>query len=524
MGFQKINITVTSTPKNTGYGLYLSVSSGKSASFLSDETGNAVGTFKYDASLNTATENLYNAIVRDLGAGSVFGPVNVEYNGTDTVSVSALDESITSMSASGFGNWSGGISTTTSTEDANTSYSSTNKINVRSPYMLEVSEEGGSSIVESAKLDIYIYDQSRFSGRPSEPTYRIVSAAPQGDSTAIFFNLSEYAKDFFDKNLVGANDSTNNMYIDVFPSVVIDGTETNNTPQFFVGYYGYGYIEDGLNPQNSKAVMMSNDTIYGYADTVVSIPIDSRLANNVSFLDSEGNELLSESVSISNYSLSEVLYKVTNGASLNSLEQFWDDTIYVNKQYEESKCYLDFFKDFEIQDASKVIVSYDYQDDFGVDFVGTEVVKIKTIEECKYTPVKVKFINKFGAIQNVWFYKNSSKSLNTDSKSFRRNNFNYTGSLYETQGTYNQQNHQYKNLFREGKEKLTINSGFYPESHNEVFRQLMLSEDVWIEFEGERHPVNISSSDIKFKTSVTDKLISYSLDLDFAYDKVQNIT
>ena len=29
---------------------------------------------------------------------------------------------------------------------------------------------------------------------------------------------------------------------------------------------------------------------------------------------------------------------------------------------------------------------------------------------------------------------------------------------------------------------------------------------------------------MKFKTSVNDKLISYSLDLDFAYDKIQNIT
>ena len=95
----------------------------------------------------------------------------------------------------------------------------------------------------------------------------------------------------------------------------------------------------------------------------------------------------------------------------------------MNKQYEENPCYLQFFKDYEIQGATKAIVTYNYQDDLGNDLVGTDVVKIKTVEECKYTPVKVKFVNKFGALQNVWFYKNSSISLSTEEKSFRRNNF-----------------------------------------------------------------------------------------------------
>jgi len=526
MGYQKITITVNTKLGSTGHGLYLAISSGRSASFLSDEVGDDMGTFKYDANLYTGAENLYLAISRDLERTGVFGPVTVEYNGTNEISIGVLDESITSITASGFGNLASGLTTSSTTEDASTDFNQGKKINVRSPYMFEVKDEDNfGTIIDSAKLDIYVYDSSRFSNRPATPTYRIVSAAPQGDSTSIYFNLSEYAKDFFQKNLIGVSDSTKVQYVDVFPSVVINGVEIANTPEFFIGYYGYGYIEDGLNPQNSKAIMMSNDTIYGYGDTQVYIPVDSNLATNIAFLDDEGNEVGSQAISPVNFSSSEVRYVSTGGATLNSLQQYWDDQLITNKQYEENPCYLQFFEDYEIQGATKAIVTYNYQDDLGNDLVGTDVVKIKTVEECKYTPVKVKFINKFGALQNVWFYKNSSISLNTESKSFRRNNFNYQDAgFFEAQGTYSQSNHQYKNLFKEGKEKIAINSGFYPESHNEVFRQLMLSEGVWIEFEGERHPVNISSSDIKFKQSVTDKLISYSLDLDFAYDKIQNIT
>lgn len=525
MGYQKIVITVTTALKNTGYGVYLSISSGRSASFLSDAIGDDIGTFKYDTDLNTSTENLYKAILRDLEKTGVFGPVNVEYNGTDEISLGILDESITSVTASGFGNLAGGLTTSTTTEDASTDFNQGKKINVRSPYMFEVKDEDNfGTVIDSARLDIYVYDELRFSNRPTTPTYRIVSAAPQGDSTSIYFNLSEYAKDFFQKNLIGSTDSTNTQYIDVFPTVIIDGVEITNTPEFFIGHYGYGYLEDGINPQNSKPIMMSNDTIYGYGDTGVYIPVDSNLATNIAFLDDEGNELSSQAINPVGYSVAEIVYVSTGGATINSLQQLWNDSNVINKQYEENPCYLQFFKDYEIQGATKAIVTYNYQGDLGSDLVGTDVIKIKTVEECKYTPVKVKFVNKFGALQNVWFYKNSSKSLSTESKSFRRNNFNYQSVGFEVQGSYSQSNHQYKNLFKEGKEKITINSGFYPESHNEVFKQLMLSEDVWIDFEGERHPVNISSSDIKFKTSVNDKLISYSLDLDFAYDKIQNIT
>ena len=89
--------------------------------------------------------------------------------------------------------------------------------------------------------------------------------------------------------------------------------------------------------------------------------------------------------------------------------------------------------------------------------------------------------------------------------------------------SYSVSDHQYKNLFKGGREKLTINSGFYPESYNDVFRQLLLSEDCWIEYKNQTLPVNISDSNKKFKTNLMDKLISYQLELDFAYDKINTI-
>jgi hypothetical protein len=56
-----------------------------------------------------------------------------------------------------------------------------------------------------------------------------------------------------------------------------------------------------------------------------------------------------------------------------------------------------------------------------------------------------------------------------------------------------------------------------------VFRQLLLSDKVWIEINSQTLPVNIASSSLQFKTQLNDKLINYTIDVDYAFDKINNI-
>ena len=50
-----------------------------------------------------------------------------------------------------------------------------------------------------------------------------------------------------------------------------------------------------------------------------------------------------------------------------------------------------------------------------------EVYKVENIEECKYNPYKVTFVNKFGALQDLWFFKRSNLSLKTKEESYKAN-------------------------------------------------------------------------------------------------------
>ena len=73
------------------------------------------------------------------------------------------------------------------------------------------------------------------------------------------------------------------------------------------------------------------------------------------------------------------------------------------------------------------------------------------------------------------------------------------------------------------KETLTINSGFVPEEFNEVFKQLMLSEQVWIYYKQQVLPINISNQNIDYKTSLNNKLINYTIDVEFSFNTTNNV-
>jgi hypothetical protein len=145
----------------------------------------------------------------------------------------------------------------------------------------------------------------------------------------------------------------------------------------------------------------------------------------------------------------------------------------------------------------------------------TVTVAIDSYEKCKYTPIKLTFINKYGAYQEIWMFGNSRLNMNTTEERYKSNIL--------TNGTYNTYDPQIKLLTKNANQSLTLNSDYYPEVYNEIFRQLFLSEKVWILYNGQTLGVNIESKQLTYKTSLTDSLINYTVDVNFAFDTINNI-
>ena len=72
-------------------------------------------------------------------------------------------------------------------------------------------------------------------------------------------------------------------------------------------------------------------------------------------------------------------------------------------------------------------------------------------------------------------------------------------------------------------ERITVNTDFLLESMNEPIKQLMMSEQVWLDEEGTISPVNVMNTETQIKTNLNDKLIQYTFELEYAFNKINDI-
>lgn len=138
-------------------------------------------------------------------------------------------------------------------------------------------------------------------------------------------------------------------------------------------------------------------------------------------------------------------------------------------------------------------------------------IPISQVNECKYEDNKVEFINRFGVVETLWFFFKREDSVSSDNETYNPHQIN--------NGTYNSLVGGESIYRKHGSRKVTLHSGFYPESHNPVFEQLFYSKNVWLNGE----PVKVTSSSHKVKTQDNDKVIEYKVDFEYTNQEVNRI-
>ena len=370
-----------------------------------------------------------------------------------------------------------------------------NKINARSPYLV-YRDAGG---YDQVRIKLWIYTGIQTTDKPSEATYQLISTFINDKATV---NIAEVINDFIQVEFDGSY-SQDNYWIDA--TVRLENIQGGPAPTniFLRGFKGYGYFEEGVNPSLDQSVLISNDLIYKLDDEALNVPVDTENTVRVTFEDADGSTFTTP-ISSSTDSASQVQYV---SDFVDSSKNFVSRVAEDGGTMSSSNC-LDEFEDEVILFPTKrvIIESSD----------GTiEVLRVKNIEECKYEPHKLTFVNKFGVLQDLWFFKTSKLKMSVESEDYRANT--------AIDDTYSIHKHQYRTLYTTGKQTLSLSSGFYPESYNEVFKQLFLSEKVWINYKDQTLPINIKSKNMAFKTSLNDSLIDYKIDVEFAYDTINSI-
>ena len=142
----------------------------------------------------------------------------------------------------------------------------------------------------------------------------------------------------------------------------------------------------------------------------------------------------------------------------------------------------------------------------------------------KYDPQRITFVNKYGQFQDLWFLLKKTLTTSTTKEEYQGINLTSSGST-TTYATNKSTKVVYN---KEATERISLNSGYYPEGYNAVFEQLLESEQIWIQTLNavgttQYLPLNVITSSFTKKTKLNDKLIDYTIEFAEAYDKINNI-
>lgn len=354
------------------------------------------------------------------------------------------------------------------------------KINVRSPYYIKAS----NSSLASATMQLYVYTGQAQSGKPASPQYTITKNELDSNNYVVF-EISELVRDYLEIEYSGTYSfSTQGVWVesDITMYDGADGTgssvDTSNTD--LIALDGYGYFTDGINAELKLDALISNNIIYRESTEDVILPVFGQDTNTVKYYQ---NTTLVHTVTVT-----------YNGHS-NQFIQFIDSSVVTG-------------------DFNKIVVNYGSG-------AGTDrTINIEELQCSKYTPVKATFVNKFGALQDLYLELKSTESLSTQSETYKSSSLNLSTLTYDVN------KHQKQTFDKLGNETIVANTGYIDESFNEVIKQLMLSEQVWLEKldgTGDAFPVNVTTQSLQYKTSVNDKLVQYTLNFEYAFDKINNV-
>jgi hypothetical protein len=311
----------------------------------------------------------------------------------------------------------------------------------------------------------------------------------------IIIDISNIIKNYIRLNF---NKNTENAAYVQITLLEFDGTTVNSTVTSDVSIAVLGYTDyvDGFNYaiQSGESYSMSSDPTtlylpnYGGTGATYSIPWSNENGDTyykINFYNNSG-------------STSHLTYFFNVISDAKSTIR----AVYVNYTDIITKHGVDYI------DINKPIT---------VEFKKWLATDIKTYiikpEQCNGNELHVlKFINKFGCWDRIFIKANVEKSSKIEFETYKYNKVNRTNMTYSQDGTYHK-------LYSNGKTTYTVYTGWMNEDLNPKLEELLLSEYVYFD----DNPVIITDKDIKYKTHKNDKLINYMLNLELAYDTINNI-
>jgi hypothetical protein len=389
-------------------------------------------------------------------------------------------------------------------------------IYARSPYLITI---GATSSQTLSKVELFIWKSNET--QPATASVILSKSSPSPTQINTVYDISPYIRENISVNHLGIEDSVSGPALssDNWCNVLVkkyyataSGTYNliSSTPYSATNGYSDYYLNVNHAPIPSNLFIYNNTsgsadflTTLFYYDNSVGIKTNYTLLNYGHF------PFLLERNGTSSYAFKYIdqagntSYSFSTTGIITGTGSFLLNIPYIDESY-DTKFTLKVYKDNVLKST---------------------ICDYMLVSECKYVPVSVSYINRYGGVDYITFFK--ARQDNMEIKSTEYNmlpNFTYYNdgnSLY-----YDTQRGQSADFNVNGTRTIKVNTGWVEESFEQRIKDLMLSESIKL-YDPKYNlfciPVQLKSKSIKIQTSLNDKNINYTMDFDISYNLINNV-
>jgi len=341
----------------------------------------------------------------------------------------------------------------------------------RSPYIVRIAETGQVG----SKLEIFL-SATTFT---VSPQYTLSKLIPASTNIETLYDISSYIREYIKFNICASGgdaavtNPTNervNVQLKLYKLVGLVYIQVGS-PQTHVGFDGYTYYEDLYNFNLGNYGLDAGNYYYDPTSDAGKI----RVTTGASF-----------TAKYTSFATTPVITSLAVSSSTFDIPRVRTANVLVGNKV-------------EILNAALAVQRtwFFYPQD-----------------ECKYTPVIIDFINKYGAWQREFFFKVSNDNFTVENTEY---NLMQTSQFPTT--FYSGLEGQRKVFNANAKKSIKVNTGWVNETWSEVLKQIMLSERILID----NKPAKINTKSTELFKHINTKQINYALEFEFAYDVINSV-
>jgi hypothetical protein len=358
----------------------------------------------------------------------------------------------------------------------------------RSPHIVTIDEPTQTE----TKIELFIWNGT--GAAPALPTYVLSKKIPSTNERTAFYDIAPYLREYFKFYESIAYTTTNNSipnqytYCNVeYKTYYYEGASNTLLDTVTdIALDGYGYYEDGDNPNEitlSRFLLsQSPNTYYYHCDSAIYYPSMFTMLGTDYF--PEFDSLVVQYLPL-DFIDPEIEVTITRNKIVNLLSVHPDFQAVGNRLRIIGTA----------EEGETVLCTYYFAPQC----------------ECKYEPMTIDFINRFGAWQREWFYKASTENIEMTNTTYKTNPLAFpVYNIFQGQvGVYN----------TNAKRTIKANTGWVDEAYKNTMQELLLSETIRVN----NTPATLKTKSLDKQKSINNKTINYTMEFEMAYDVINSV-